>query len=197
MSQEKKRSNIILVGMMGAGKSTVGRLLAHALGMGFIDTDSQIESRAGSSVAEIFAARGEENFRDLEKQVLQQFARAKTHVIAAGGGAVEAGEAWQLLAESGVVVWLNPSVDELGRRLFAAGVTDAATKNRPLLSQLGQDSKATAKERLGALLGNRVSFYRKADVMVEPAFETPVMTVQGIIAALRSSDFGYLVRSGS
>lgn len=207
ISQEKKPANVILIGMMGSGKTTVGRLLAQSLGLGFIDTDSMVESKAGASIADIFEKRGEAGFREIELQILRKVSRAKGHVIAVGGGAVEAGDVWELLARNGVVVWLNPSLDEIARRLLVLVNTRSEEKIRPLLKDLlsfsgaemqsngrphidtKQDRQRRLKERLGALLGSRISVYRNCDVSVEPSFEAPETTVRAIIHELVAAGF--------
>jgi len=120
--------HVILVGLMGAGKSTVGALLADALGRPFVDTDDVIEATAGRTVAELFADGGEEAFRDLERAAVADVcASPDPLVIACGGGAVLDADNRRVLARSGVVVWLRAAPARLAARV---GADDA----RPLLA---------------------------------------------------------------
>ena len=120
--------HVILVGLMGAGKSTVGALLADGLGRPFVDTDDVIEATAGRTVAELFADGGEEAFRDLERAAVADVcASPDPLVIACGGGAVLDADNRRVLARSGVVVWLRAAPAHLAARV---GDDDA----RPLLA---------------------------------------------------------------
>jgi shikimate kinase len=128
--------NIVLVGAMGSGKSAVGYLLAHMLGFGFIDTDAEIEAGAGKSVARIFKEQGEDAFRSMERKVVARAASAHKHVIATGGGALEDDESWRALTANGLVVWLNPPVEELVRRLASGPDSLKQLAVRPYLEEL-------------------------------------------------------------
>ncbi len=145
--------NVYLVGMMGAGKSAVGRPLAEALGYRFIDADAVLEQAAGRPIAEIFASDGEVAFRDLETAVLDRIAGWHSLVVATGGGVVTRPENWGHMRQ-GVVVWLDAPDGELLRRL-AADPTP-----RPLLE--APDPAA----RLAALLADRRPLYAQADLSV-------------------------------
>jgi shikimate kinase len=121
-------SHLFLVGMMGSGKSTIGRRCAAKLGRPFVDTDDLVVTLAGMPVAEIFATRGEAAFRAFEKQAVGDItASPEPHVVATGGGAVLDPDNRRRLRDAGVVVWLRASVDALSRR-----VGDGA--RRPLLA---------------------------------------------------------------
>jgi 3-dehydroquinate synthase len=133
--------NIVLVGMMGSGKSAVGRLLADQLGRPFIDTDAVVVAQAGRSIAEIFATDGEAAFRDLEQQVVAAVAAGDNQVIATGGGAVLAPENRAALRRSGVVCWLDAPPAELFARAAGQGLAE-----RPLLA--GPDPLAELTERV-------------------------------------------------
>ena len=100
-------NNLILIGMMGCGKSTVGRLAAEKLGLAFVDTDERIEAEAGRTIPELFDAEGEEGFRARELDVSRALAREGGLVIACGGGLPTRAEAIAALKASGVVFWLN------------------------------------------------------------------------------------------
>lgn len=124
------RGHLVLVGLMGVGKSTVGRLLAERLGRRFVDTDTVVEERAGASVREIFTERGEEAFRDLESEVLRDvLATTEPLVVAAAGGVVvrEQNRA-ELRRRAGRVVWLRADPALLAQRVKAGG-------HRPLVDE--------------------------------------------------------------
>lgn len=144
--------NIYLVGMMGAGKTTVGRLLAKTLKYRFFDTDELIVRVANQSIAEIFDREGEEAFRELETKVLGELSAYKNSVVATGGGIVGRSMNWGYL-HYGVVVWLDVPVDQLYARL-------GSDTDRPLLRE------GDLKSKLQSLLNERERFYTQADVRV-------------------------------
>lgn len=145
-----KRENLVLIGFMGSGKSTVGKSLARMLQYDFIDTDTYIEARENMSVSDIFAKKGEDYFRQLEAEVIQELIKSKRHtVFATGGGMPLKQENAQMLRLLGRTVFLHASVRELYDRLKG----DAT---RPLLQ--GGDPK----ERIASLLGQRESYYEEA-----------------------------------
>ncbi|MEO0396191.1 MAG: shikimate kinase [Cyanobacteria bacterium P01_A01_bin.137] len=147
-----KGTNLYLVGMMGAGKTTIGKHLAHTLNYRFIDTDDVIVQATGQSINQIFTEQGEAAFRDIETQVLAQVAPYTRTVIATGGGMVIKQENWSYL-QSGLVVWLNVSIDELMMRL-------SRDKSRPLLKQ------GNLRDKLTTLLEQRQNRYAQADATV-------------------------------
>jgi shikimate kinase len=153
LSNFLKGVNVFLVGLMGSGKTTVGRLVAEALGYRFFDTDGVIEQVAGQSVRNIFAAQGESGFRDLETQVLAELAGYTRLAIATGGGIILRQENWSYLRQ-GVVVWLDVPLEVLQERL-------QADTTRPLLQ--GHDLGL----KLQTLQAERQSLYAQADVRVE------------------------------
>lgn len=142
--------NLYLIGMMGAGKSTIGQLLAPQLQYTFFDTDELIVKLAGRSVSEIFAQEGEEIFRQLETQVLAEICSYKKLVISTGGGIILNRKNWSYL-HHGIIVWLDVPVTELYHRLQ----TD---KTRPLLQE------SDPLETLKRILRQRESLYAQADV---------------------------------
>jgi shikimate kinase len=165
--------NIYLVGMMGAGKSAVGRPLAEALGYRFIDADATLTEAAGRPIAEIFASDGEEAFRALETSVLNGIASWHSLVVATGGGAVTRPENWGHMRQ-GVVVWLDAPEAELLRRL------SADPTRRPLL-----DAPDPAS-RLQALLQARRPLYAQADLAVVQAGGQPCDVALQVLEALPS-----------
>jgi shikimate kinase len=142
------RPNIILVGLMAVGKSTVGRLLAQALDMKFFDSDHEIEARAGAPVSWIFDVEGEAGFRERERQVLDELTRKCGVVLATGGGAVIDPRNRRLLAARGVVVHLDSPLERLVERT-------RRDRKRPLLR------RGDARETLARLQGERDPLYRE------------------------------------
>ena len=146
--------NIYLIGMMGCGKSTIGPILAAHLGYGFLDTDTTIEKVVGQSIAELFAAVGEPEFRKIETQVLAEVSAYTRLVVATGGGIAIERENWNHLHQ-GLVIWLDPSTDILVERLHG-------DTTRPLL--------ATSKDlqsKLEQLLAERRHRYSEADIQIQ------------------------------
>lgn len=134
-----------LIGMMGSGKSTVGRFAAERLGVAFHDTDRMVEESAGTSIAEIWRTRGEAAFRDLETAALESVLEGG--IAAAGGGAVLRKANRSLIARSEVVVWLRCEVEELARRI-------GATAERPLLA-----GDAAEESTLRQIMSERAPLY--------------------------------------
>ena len=144
--------NIYLVGMMGVGKTTVGRILARELKYRFFDTDELIVRVANQSIAEIFEREGEEAFRELETKVLGELCAYQNSVVATGGGIVTRSSNWGKM-HYGIVVWLDVSVDRLYDRL-------REDTTRPLLRE------GELKSKLQSLLNERERFYAQADVRI-------------------------------
>ena len=142
----KQSENIYLVGLMGAGKTTIGRQLARTLKIPFYDSDKAIEERTGVDIPTIFEFEGEEGFRNREQKMLQQLTEIKGIVMATGGGAVLREENRQLLSENGFVIYLHCDVDKLLERT-------RRDSQRPLLNT--QDPK----ERLESLFEQRKPLY--------------------------------------
>jgi shikimate kinase len=148
------RRSIVLVGMMGAGKSTIGRRLSARLGIPFLDADSEIElAHAGMTIPEIFAAHGEPYFRDGEARVIARLLDSGPAVIATGGGAVMREETRDRIRDKAVSIWLKADADIIMRRV-------KRRSDRPLLHTA--DPEAT----IGRLIGEREPVYRLADLTV-------------------------------
>jgi shikimate kinase len=167
----------MLTGMMGAGKTSVGRLLAQRLDWEFIDTDERIESARSVSISEIFAREGEAAFRELEREVLAALPDHQA-VIALGGGAVVPAENRSLLRDKGTLVWLDASAEAL-----AARVGDAA--ERPLLSGLDGGDRV---ERLRRLRAEREASYAMADLRIDTEGRSPERVCAAVLAALGWED---------
>ncbi len=165
--------NLYLVGMMGAGKTTIGRLLAQQLSYQFFDTDAVVEQAARQPITQIFAESGEAAFRQLETQVLAQLSPYTRLVIATGGGIVLKPENWSHLRH-GVVVWLDVPIEHLHNRL-------QHDTSRPIL----QDQNANLKEKLQALSDQRQSLYAQADLQITAmADESAAQVAARAIAAI-------------
>jgi len=162
--------NIVLVGLMGSGKTAVGRRLAERLGRPFVDTDALVEAEAGRSIAAIFAAEGEEGFRRREAEVVARVAAGDHQVIATGGGAVLRAENRAALRRSGLVIWLDAEPETLCARARAQGLN-----RRPLLA--GPDPL----ERLRALAAARRPYYAEA---AHVRIETDRRSVDEVVAAI-------------
>ncbi|HZH53806.1 MAG TPA: shikimate kinase [Microvirga sp.] len=154
ISRQLGARSIVLVGLMGAGKSTVGRRLAQKLGLPFRDADNEIEAAAGMSIPDIFAIHGEEHFRDGERRVIARLLQEGPMVLATGGGAFMHEETRARIAEHGISVWLRADLDVLMRR-----VRKRAT--RPLLQN--PDPEGTMRQ----LMEKRHPIYALADLTVE------------------------------
>jgi shikimate kinase len=150
------RGTVWLVGMMGAGKSSVGPGLAHRLHLDFLDVDREVEARAGASVAALFAEAGEAAFRRLEREAWEKVA-GRPLVAALGGGAIAQPGAAERLAATGTIVWLRARPETL-----LARIGDPA--NRPLLAGVPEAERA---ERLRRLLAEREPCYARAHVVLD------------------------------
>lgn len=156
--------NIVLIGMMGCGKSTVGRLLARRLGRTLIDTDQFIESRVGMTIPELFAAQGESYFRALETGVAQALSLREDLIIACGGG-LPMQNGFSALRESGVVVWLNRDPADI----FDSGELG----DRPLAQE--------GREAFLKLAAEREAAYRTAAHHIITDFTSPVSTAARVL----------------
>jgi shikimate kinase len=167
------RRSIVLVGMMGVGKSSVGRRLAARLSIPFVDADSEIEKAAGMTIPEIFARHGEPYFRSGEARVIARLLESGPQVLATGGGAFMNPDTRALIKLKGVSVWLHADFDVLMRR------TSKRRSDRPLLQTENPD------ETLRALLAEREPTYALADLTVQSrevpheAIVADVMTALG------------------
>ena len=164
--------SIVLVGLMGAGKTKIGRRLATRLHLPFFDSDEEIEAAAGETIEEIFANRGEAVFRDGERRVIGRLLQGPVHVLATGGGAFMDPATRRVIAERGVSIWLRAGLDVLFARV-------SRRTNRPLLKT--PDPRAVLAE----LIDRRYPIYAEADITVNSGDGPPDATATRAITALR------------
>jgi shikimate kinase len=163
---------VALVGLMGAGKTTVGRRLAHALALQFIDADEAISTAAGRSIEDIFAERGECEFRRGERQVIARLLAGPVHVLATGGGAFINPDTRTLMKTQAITIWLRAPLDVLIKRVMKRD-------HRPLLKE---DDPEAVMQRL---MDERYPIYAEADLTVDTANTPHHTAVATILAALR------------
>lgn len=163
--------NVVIIGFMATGKSTVGHYLARGLQRPFIDTDKEIEAVTGKTVAQIFARDGEKRFRSEENLLVKKLVLKKGLVIATGGGTVLDPENFRLLRENGILIALTAAPDVIYQRV-------KGKRHRPLLA------KGDLRENIKALLQDREDIYRKADLIVDTGLCSVNETVEQIISYL-------------
>ena len=164
---------VALVGLMGAGKSAIGKRLALRLGLPFIDADDEIERAAGCSIAEFFEKYGETEFRAGERRVIARLLEEPPHVLSTGGGAYIHPETRALMRAKAVTVWLRAELDVLFDRVKRRG-------HRPLLRQ------GEPREVLARLMAQRHPIYAEADIIVDSTAQPADRTTEQVIEALRT-----------
>ena len=165
-----KRS-IVLVGLMGAGKSTIGKRVAQMLGVNFIDADSEIEAVSRMTIPELFESYGEAEFRDLERRVIRRILRTGPRVLATGGGAYMNEQTRKTIARAGISVWLKADIDTLMDRVSRKG-------NRPLLKTA--DPRATMQN----LMDLRYPVYAQAQITIHSREEKKEVMAGEVVDAL-------------
>lgn len=163
--------SIVLVGLMGAGKTTVGRRLAQKLGLPFVDADTEIERAAGETIPEIFERHGEAVFRDGERRVIARLLEAGPQVLATGGGAFMDETTRAQIAEHGISIWLRADLDVLMRRV-------ARRSNRPLLKQ------GDPRRVMERLIAERYPVYAGADITVDSLEGPHEAVVDDVVARI-------------
>jgi|SRR5579862_2730020 len=164
---------IVLIGLMGAGKTCVGRRLAARIGRPFVDADAEVEQAAGCTISEIFERLGEAAFREGERRVMARLLDGKPCVLASGGGAFVDPETRRLIAGKTVSVWLRADLDLLVKRT-------AGREHRPLLRN------GDPREALRALMEKRYPIYAEADLVVDTLDQPAEATVDRVLAALHT-----------
>lgn len=170
-SPDKKSKPIALVGMMGVGKTSIGRRLAQRLQIPFVDADQEIVDAAGLSIPEIFEKFGEAHFRDGERRVIARLFDGKRKIIATGGGAFVNEETRKLMLERAIVIWLDADIDTLVERTARKG-------DRPLLAN------GDARQILTKLAQERNPLYAQAHVHVKSQSTPHEATLDAILKAL-------------
>jgi shikimate kinase len=172
---KRNEMNVILIGFMGAGKTTCGQLLARKLAGTFVDTDAGIETAAGQTIPEIFALEGEPGFRNRETAVLRQVLLGDDQVISTGGGIILRPENRAAIREGGYCVWLDASPGTVWERV-------RRETHRPLLQNA--DPEGTIRR----MLTDREPLYREtAHLRIDTASREPASIVDEIVAALRAT----------
>ncbi len=154
IKQALQDRSIVLVGLMGAGKTTIGRRLAAQLGLPFVDADHEIEKAAGMSISDIFATHGEAHFREGERKVIARLLQGGPQVLATGGGAFMDSDTRKNIKKSGISIWLRADLDVLMERV-------SRRNDRPLLQR--PDPEAVMRQ----LIEERYPIYALADITVE------------------------------
>lgn len=165
--------SLVLVGLMGAGKTTVGQRLAHRLGLPFIDADAEIEKAAGCPIEDIFQIHGEAAFRDGERRVIARLLEGPVHVLATGGGAFMDPDTRARVRARGISIWLRADLDLLLKRV-------RKRNGRPLLRQ--GDPRAVMER----LMRERTPIYAEADLVIDSGDVPHEMVVQAIVDALKA-----------
>ena len=162
------KSNLVLTGFMGTGKTSLGKLLAEKLGRAFVDIDQKIEQDTGLTIPQIFEKHGEKYFRELEKKVVAEISQRHGLVIATGGGTVKDEENLRLLKNSGVIICLTTEPEEIFRRTERRG-------ERPVL-----DSDEDRLQTIKNLLAQRQKFYAQADYTIDTTDWSPLQIMNDI-----------------
>ena len=168
MQPPRRPVNLALIGFMGTGKTTVGRLVAEQLGFDFLDTDELIQSRTGRTIADIFAKDGEPAFRVLEKQIVQELSAREKTVISTGGGLPTNSENLDALKSFALVVCLWASPEKIWERV-------RHQSHRPLLHD------ADPQKKIRELLAVREPFYKQADVLINTDLRSVREATQQIV----------------
>ncbi len=163
---------VVLIGLMGAGKSTVGRKLAKTMGLPFIDSDQAIEEAAGCSISDIFAIHGEQMFRDLEQRVIARLLGGELLVLATGGGAWMQPKVREVIEAHATTVWLKADIDVLLERV-------SKRNHRPILE------KGDKRTILEGLMDERYPVYATADITIDSNRGSQEAVVKRIVSALK------------
>jgi shikimate kinase len=164
---------IVLIGLMGAGKTCIGRRLAKTLQLPFVDADAEIEAAAGCAIPDIFEQHGEAAFRDGERRVIARLLNSPVHVLATGGGAILDPRTRAAIRDKAISVWIRADLDLLHKRT-------SRRNNRPLLKT------GDPREILARLMAEREPLYATADITVDSADGPPEVTVKKVVTALNA-----------
>ncbi|MBM3566724.1 MAG: shikimate kinase [Alphaproteobacteria bacterium] len=176
--------SLVMVGLMGAGKSSVGRRLARILNLPFVDADEEVERAAGCSIEDIFRLYGEAAFRDGEERVIARLLESGPQVLATGGGAYMNPRTRERIRRAGISVWLRADLDLLVKRTSRRG-------GRPLLAH------GNPRETLEKLIRERYPVYAEADITVDTTDENIELMVDRILASLKDMGPARLSAAGA
>lgn len=168
--------NVVLIGFMGTGKTSTGKMLAAKLGAAFIDMDQKIEEEAGMSIPDMFARKGEAYFREQERALVKRLAARRNAVISTGGGTVKNPDNVADFKKSGVIVCLSASVDAVLARTNRRGT-------RPVLDGADQGDRRKAVEQL---MAERRELYKQADYTIDTSELSPLLVVENIVRFLKT-----------
>lgn len=168
--------NVVLIGFMGTGKTSTGKMLASRLGCAFVDMDVKIEEEQGKPIPQIFAEEGEAHFRVLERDLVQRLAKRQNAVISTGGGTVKDARNIADLQKSGVIVALTASVDAILERTSTRG-------ERPVLDK---EDKGDRRHAIETLMAERKNMYKQANLTVDTSDLSPLQVVETILRFLKS-----------
>ena len=160
-TENRRNQRVYLTGFMGSGKSTIGPILANTLGYGFVDIDKAIEEQTGKTVKEIFKDHGDAHFRILERALIQEILSKDHIVVSLGGGTVTDSISFHMIRESGILVYLKTTQEQLFKRLHHK--TD-----RPVLVDVGGErlTEEALRSRIRELYAQREQFYEQADIVI-------------------------------
>lgn len=177
--ETKRNKRIYLTGFMGSGKSTIGPILANTLGYGFVDIDKAIEQQTGKTVRQIFKDPGEEYFRTLEREVIQELLGKEHIVISLGGGTIADPINFPLIRASGILVYLKTAPEHLFKRLHHKS-------DRPILVDIAGDrlTEEALRLRIYELYTRREQFYEQADIVIATDEHKVGITVDQIVKRL-------------
>jgi shikimate kinase len=177
---QQKRNLVFLTGFMGSGKSTIGPILANALGWDFVDIDRAIEEKTKEKIVDIFAVQGEQLFRGMEREALGELVARNGCVVSLGGGTLTTQENLEFVRQNGIIIYLQLSPEEILHRV-------KFRTDRPMLK--GPDGEPLEgeelKKRVEGLLGAREQYYSKADIIIPADTLNVGSTVDAIVKKLR------------
>ena len=172
------KNNVVLIGFMGTGKTSIGKLLAVKLGCAFVDLDHKIEADNKMSIPEIFKKYGENHFRELEKQAVKEVSERRGIVIATGGGTVKDVENIKMLKENGIIICLTADIDEILYRTEHKG-------DRPVLDSRDK-AHGDRRAAIEKLIEERKEFYDQADYKIDTTNWSPLQIIEDINQYLKN-----------